>query len=70
MKTSALLTVMVLVSGLPMAGCQDNKTPTASVVESTKDALDMREHEKLKDAGENMKDAVDNATEGLKDETR
>ena len=38
-------------------------------VEGTKDALDMREHEKLKDAGEDAKGAIDNAVEGVKDET-
>jgi hypothetical protein len=70
MKLSTFLTVMVVVSALPIAGCQDNKTPAASAVESTKDALDIREHEKLKDAGEDMKDALDNAAQGVKDETR
>lgn len=70
MKLTPLFVTILLVAGLPMAGCQDNKTPAASAVESTKDALDMREHEKLKDAGEDMKDAIDNAAEGVKDETR
>ena len=70
MKPSAFLFAALLVAGLPLAGCQDNKTPAASAIENTKDALDMREHEKLKDAGEDMKDAIDNAAEGVKDETR
>ena len=34
-----------------------------------KDALDLREHEKLKDAGEDAQDAFDNVIEGIKDET-
>ena len=70
MKLTPLFVSILLVAGLPMAGCQDNKTQAASAVESTKDALDIREHEKLKDAGEDMKDALDNAAEGVKDETR
>ena len=70
MRITAFLTATVFVAGLAIAGCQDNKTPAASAIESTKDALDMREHEKLKDAGEDMKDAIDNAAEGVKDETR
>ena len=70
MRITAFLIVSVFVAGLAIAGCQDNKTPAASAIENTKDALDMREHEKLKDAGEDMKDAIDNAAEGVKDETR
>jgi len=70
MRITAFLTATVFVAGLAIAGCQDNKTPAASAIESTKDGLDMREHEKLKDAGEDMKDAIDNAAEGVKDETR
>ena len=70
MRITAFLIVTVCVAGVAIAGCQDNKTPAASAIESTKDGLDMREHEKLKDAGEDMKDAIDNAAEGVKDETR
>lgn len=54
---------------LSVGGCGKEETPVEKAVEGTKDALDMREHEKLKDAGEDAKDAIDNAVEGVKDET-
>ena len=54
---------------LSVAGCGKEETPVDKALEGTKDALDMREHEKLKDAGEDAKDAIDNAVEAVKDET-
>jgi len=53
-----------------MAGCEQNKSPVEKAVEGTKDALDARPHEKMKDAGENASDAVKDAAEGIRDETR
>ncbi len=55
---------VALLTALLVAGCDKQETP----VESAKDALDMREHEKLKDAGEDAADAIDNAVEGIKEE--
>lgn len=69
MKVSGMLVISVLSAALLMAGCDRNETPVEKAVENTKDALDMREHEKLKDAAEDTEDAVDNAVEGIKDET-
>jgi len=67
MKTlaGAIAVAVVLFS----TGCGKEETPVEKAVEGTKDALDMREHEKLKDAGEDAKDAVDNAVEAVEDET-
>ena len=61
---SAALIALVLLT----AGCaEEKKNPVERAVDSTKDALDVRPNEKLKDAGENVKDAVENAGEGVKD---
>ena len=49
-----------------MYGCEKKETP----VDQAKDALNMREHEKMKDAAEDAKDAVDNAAEGVQDEMK
>lgn len=68
MNASRIFTVTAIITLLSLAGCGKQETPVENAVESTKDALDMREHEKLKDAGENAKDAVDDTIEGIKDE--
>ena len=71
MKTViSLLAAALALSGV-FGGC--SKEPDNAVdkaVENTKDALDIREHEKLKDAGEEARDAVKDAAEGVKDEAK
>lgn len=67
MQKSIAIAAMTL--ALLLAGCDRNDTATERAVEGTQDALDMREHEKLKDAGEDAADAMDNAAEGIRDET-
>ncbi len=62
MKGKGLLVASML-AVLMAAGCEQKQTP----VEKAKDALNMRDHEKLKDAGEDATDAVHNAVEGVKD---
>lgn len=69
MKVTGLFALTVLMIALLGAGCGKEETPVEKAVESTKDALDVREHEKLKDAGEDAMDAIDNAAEGIKAET-
>ena len=59
-----------LVLTLGATGCDRHDPPTEQAVEGAKDALDMREHEKLKDAGEDAADAVESAAEGLKEEAQ
>jgi hypothetical protein len=70
MKTSVILAAGMLSAAMIMAGCDRNETPIGNAVEGTKDALDMREHEKLKDAAEDTQDAFENMAEGIKDEMR
>lgn len=64
-----LLAAATMTLAFAIAGCDRNDTPTERAIEGTKDALDMREHEKLKDAGEDAADAMENAAEGIRDET-
>jgi len=68
LKLNTLLKLVVLAMAFAIVGCDRNQPTTEGAVEGAKDALDMREHEKLKDAGEDAVDAVENAAEGLKDE--
>lgn len=69
MKITGLFALTVLMIALLGVGCGKEETPVEKAVEGTKDALDVREHEKLKDAGEDAMDAIDNAAEGIKAET-
>ena len=62
MKNKGILVLSMVAAVLMSTGCQ-KETP----VEKAKDALDMRDHEKLKDAGEDARDAVQDAAEGVKD---
>ena len=66
MKSRVLMIVCTLVVALFSNGC-DRKSPVDKTVDSTKDALNMRDHEKFKDAGEDAKKAVQNAADGVKD---
>jgi peptidyl-tRNA hydrolase len=66
MKTAHILTVALLSLGLGVTACKKDESAT----ENVKDAFNMREHEKLKDAGEDAKEAVQGAAEGVKEETR
>ena len=69
MRASGIVLVAALSAMLLASGCE-KKSPVEGAVDSTKDALDVREHEKLKDAAEDARDAVDNAAEGVKEETQ
>lgn len=62
MKRNGLLVASMLTI-LMCTGCDTKETP----VDQAKDALNIRDHEKLKDAGEDAKDAVENAAEGVED---
>lgn len=67
MKTTPILLMCVLFAVL--TACGKDETPVESAVEGTKDALDLREHEEIKDAAEDMQDAIEGAAEGVKKET-
>lgn len=62
MKFNGILVASML-AVLMCSGCDNKQGP----VDEAKDALNIRDHEKLKDAGEDAKDAVDNAAEGIED---
>ncbi len=67
MKTTPILPMCALLAML--TACGKDETPVESAVEGTKDALDLREHEEIKDAAEDMRDALEGAAEGVKKET-
>lgn len=68
-KVPKILALVWATVALAAVGCDRNDTPAERAVDGAQDALDMREHEKLKDAGEDAADAVENAAEGIRDET-
>jgi gas vesicle protein len=50
------------------AGCaRESSNPVDRAVDKTKDALDMRSNEKIKDAAEDVQDAAKDASQGIKD---
>jgi hypothetical protein len=64
MKTNALIAAALLGLSLGVAGCDKKEGPS----EAAKDALDMRSHEKLKDAGEDLSDEARDAKNKIKKE--
>ena len=70
-RNGMLVAFLSLGLGLGLSACgKKDEGPIDKTAEQVKDGLDMREHEKLKDAGENMKDAAEDAKEGIKEETK
>lgn len=67
MKVSNLLIAAVLSSALFAGGCAKKESAVDKAVDSTKDALDMRDHEKAKDAAEDVRDAAKDAAADVKD---
>jgi len=67
----ALRLVVAALLGLasPLLACPSKeKSEVEKLSDKAKDALDMREHEKLKDAGEDVSDAVEDAGAAVKEE--
>jgi len=61
--------VALLGLGSPLVACQrEEKSGVEKLGDKAKDALDVREHEKLKDAGEDAKDVVTDTGAALKEE--
>ncbi len=60
--------LMTILLGLasPLLGCE--KSGSEKVVDQAKDALDLREHEGLKDAGEDAQDAIEGAGSAIEEE--
>jgi hypothetical protein len=68
-RLAAVLVAALLGAGAPLLACQREETSGVEEVgDKAKDALDMREHEKLKDAGEDVKDAAKDAGAAVKEE--
>jgi len=71
MKPMIALLAAALALSAVLGGCaKEPDNAVEKAVENTKDALDVRDHEKLKDAGEEAKDAVKDAADGVKDEVK
>lgn len=64
---TALLAALLIGASVSMAACQ-KETPAEKATDAVGDALNMRDHEKLKDAGEDAEDAASDAAQGVKDE--
>ena len=68
MSVSKFICATAMVVAMLTVGCaQEQKGPVERAVDKTKDALDVRDHEKLRDAGESATQAVKEAKEGVKD---
>lgn len=68
-RMAPVLVAAALGLGLPLLACERNDQSGAEELgDKAKDALDVREHEGLKDAGEDVKDAVKDAGAAVKDE--
>ena len=66
MKMTHLLIAAALSSVLLAAGCAKKEGALDKAVDNTKDALDIRDHEKAKDAAEDVRDAAKDATHDVK----
>lgn len=68
MNRSGTLLIITLTCALLAGACaKKNETPLESAVEGTKDALDVRDNEAIKDAVEDAKDAAANVGEAAED---
>jgi hypothetical protein len=68
-RLASFLVAALIGLSSPLLACQrEEKSGVEKLGDKTKDALDMREHEKLKDAGEDAKDSVKDAADAVKEE--
>lgn len=66
--TAALIAALL---GLGLAACEKKaETPMEKLTDKVQDGLDSRPHEKLKDAGEDAKEAIKDAGEAVKEEVK
>ena len=62
-----ILTTLVIGLASPMwLACE--KSESENAVDNAKDALNLREHEKLRDTGEDAQQAIEDAGSAIKDE--
>lgn len=65
-KLAAVATVIGL--GVSLGACKKkDENPVEKASEAVQDGLNMRDNEKLKDAGENIQDAAKDTSEAVKD---
>ena len=68
-RVASVLVIALLGLGSPLLACsRDERSGAEKLGDKAKDALDVREHEGLKDAGEDAKDAVKDAGTAVKEE--
>jgi hypothetical protein len=60
--------VALLGLGSPLLACHSEKSGVEKLGDKAEDALNVREHEKLKDASEDVKDAVKDTGAAVKEE--
>lgn len=68
MRVSRIFFVAFLTAAIFTSGCE-KKNSVEGAIDDVQDALNVREHEKLKDAGEDIQDAVNDAADEVKDAT-
>ncbi|MBX3708052.1 MAG: hypothetical protein KF911_15610 [Pseudomonadales bacterium] len=68
MKFSTALATVTLVSAAFLAGCGKDESAADKAIEGTKDALDLREYEQLKDAAEDARDALEDAADRVSEQ--
>jgi hypothetical protein len=68
-RLASILVAALLGLGSPLLACQrEEKSGVEKLSDKAKDALDVREHEKLKDAGEDVEAALEDAGAAAKEE--
>ena len=66
MRVSGISVVVLLTAAIFASGCE-KESSVDKALDNAQDALNIREHEQLKDAGEDLQDAAHEAAEGVKD---
>ncbi|HKY91649.1 MAG TPA: hypothetical protein VJM11_11450 [Nevskiaceae bacterium] len=70
-RNGVLVAFLSLGLGFGITACgKKDEGPMDKTAEQVKDGLDMREHEKIKDAGEDVKDAAEDTAEEVKEEAK
>jgi hypothetical protein len=68
-RLASFLVAALIGLSSPLLACErEEKSGVEKLGDKTKDALDIREHEELKDAGEDAKDALKDAADAVEDE--
>jgi hypothetical protein len=68
-RLASILLASLLCLGAPLLACQrEEKSGVEKLSDKAKDALDVREHEKLKDAAEDVEAALEDAGAAVKEE--